>query len=45
MAELVAIFGKKLTAYIGRVKDVRAEDRWMEGGEPYMDAEGRLTHA
>lgn len=43
--ELVDILGRKLTACIGRVKDVRAVDRWMEGGEPYMDAEARLRFA
>lgn len=42
---LVAILGRKLTAYIGKVKDVRAVDRWMAGGELYGDAEQRLRFA
>jgi hypothetical protein len=40
--ELAGILGKKLTAYIGGVKDVRAIDRWLEGTEPYKEAEPRL---
>jgi len=32
--ELTLLIGKKLTAYIGGVKDVRAVDRWMEGAAP-----------
>jgi hypothetical protein len=40
--ELVAIIGKKLTAYIAGVKDVRALDRWMDGAAPYKSAEERL---
>jgi hypothetical protein len=43
--QLVAILGRKLTAYIGKVKDVRAVDRWMAGGEIYGDAEPRLRFA
>ncbi len=42
---LVDILGKKLTAYIGGVKDVRAVDRWIEGGDPYKDADVRLRFA
>jgi hypothetical protein len=42
---LVAILGRKLTAYIGKVKDVRAVDRWIAGGEIYGDAEQRLRFA
>jgi hypothetical protein len=45
VAELVEILGKKLTAYIGGIKDVRRVDRWIEGGEAYKDAEGRLRFA
>jgi hypothetical protein len=45
VSQLVAILGRKLTAYIGRVKDVRAVDRWMAGGEIYGDAEQRLRFA
>jgi hypothetical protein len=43
--ELSELIGKKLTAYIGGVKDVRAVDRWMEGTAPYKDAEERLRLA
>jgi hypothetical protein len=42
---LVTILGRKLTAYIAKVKDVRAIDRWMAGGEIYGDAEQRLRFA
>lgn len=45
VGELVSILGRKLTAYIGKVKDVRAVDRWMAGGEVYGDAEQRLRFA
>ena len=34
--------GRKLTAYVAGVKDVRALDRWVEGGQPYGDVEQRL---
>lgn len=43
--ELVHLIGKKLTAYIAGVKDVRALDRWMEGAAPYKNAEDRLRFA
>lgn len=39
---LASSIGRKLTAYVAGVKDVRALDRWMEGKEPYGDAEARL---
>jgi hypothetical protein len=42
VAELARVLGKKLTAYIAGVKDVRAVDRWMEGREPYKAADERL---
>jgi len=45
VSRLAAILGRKLTAYIGKVKDVRAVDRWMAGGEIYGDAEQRLRFA
>lgn len=45
VAELVSILGKKLTAYIAGVKDVRAIDRWMQQGVAYGDAEVRLRFA
>jgi hypothetical protein len=41
----VGIVGRKLTAYIGGVKDVRAVDRWMAGGEIYGEAEAHLRFA
>jgi hypothetical protein len=43
--ELTVLIGKKLTAYVAGVKDVRAVDRWMEGTAPYKDAEERLRFA
>ena len=44
--ELVEILGKKLTAYIGGVKDTRVIDRWIHGGvEPYRDADRRIRLA
>jgi len=42
---LVVIVGRKLTAYIGGVKDARAVDRWIAGGEIYGGAESRLRFA
>lgn len=43
--ELTGVIGKKLTAYIAGVKDVRALDRWIDGSEPYKSAEERLRFA
>jgi len=40
---LVDIIGRKLTAYIGGVKDARAVDRWIAGGEIYGNAESALS--
>ena len=45
VSKLVAIIGRKLTAYIANVKDVRAVDRWMNGNEAYGDVEPRLRFA
>ncbi len=45
VSRLVEILGRKLTAYIAKVKDVRAVDRWISGGEIYGDAEQRLRFA
>ena len=42
---LVDIIGKKLTAYVGSVKDVRAVERWIDGSEPYRGAVERLRLA
>jgi hypothetical protein len=43
--KLVEIVGRKLTAHIGGVKDARAVDRWIGGGDIYGDAESRLRFA
>ena len=43
--KLVEIVGRKLTAYIGGVKDARAVDRWIAGGEIYGGAANRLRFA
>lgn len=43
--KLVEIVGRKMTAYIGGVKDARAVDRWIAGGEIYGGAESRLRLA
>lgn len=45
VGDLVAVIGKKLTAYIAGVKDVRAIDRWMDEAVPYKSAEERLRFA
>ena len=46
VAELVEILGKKLTAYIGGVKDTRVVERWIQDGvEPYRDADRRIRLA
>ena len=43
--KLVEIVGRKLTAYIGGVKDARAVDRWIAGGAIYGEAESRVRFA
>ena len=43
--QLIGIIGRKLTAYVGGVRDVRAVDRWIKGGELHGDAEERLRFA
>jgi hypothetical protein len=43
--KLVEVIGRKLTAYLAGVKDVRAVDRWIAGGEIYGDCEARLRFA
>jgi predicted Rdx family selenoprotein len=46
VAEVVELLGKKLTAYIGGVKDTRVIERWMQGGvDPYKDADQRIRLA
>jgi hypothetical protein len=46
-AELAEILGKKLTAYIGGVKDTRVVERWIQGDveQPYRDADRRIRLA
>ena len=39
---LAKMMGKKLTAYVGSVSDVRAVDRWMSGTAPYKETDSRL---
>ena len=41
----MSLIGRKLAAYVGGVRDVRAVDRWMNGSELYGDAEQRLRFA
>jgi len=45
VSRLVGIIGRKLTAYIGGVDDVRSVDRWMHGSTAYGEAEARLRFA
>jgi hypothetical protein len=42
---MVDLIGRKLTAYVGGVKDVRAVDRWVSGGKLRTGAEYRLRFA
>lgn len=44
VVRVAEILGRKLTAYIGGVKDVRAVERWIAGGTIYGDAKERLQH-
>lgn len=39
---LTELIGRKLTAYAAGIKDTRALDRWIDGTQPYGDAEQRL---
>ncbi len=43
--QLVSLIGRKLTAYVGGVRDVRSVDRWVKGSELHGDAEPRLKFA
>jgi hypothetical protein len=45
VTDLVAIIGRKLTAYIGSIKDTRAIDRWLESGSTQKDVERRIRLA
>jgi len=42
VSRLVALIGRKLTAYVAGVKDARAIDRWKEGNAPYRDVESAI---
>jgi hypothetical protein len=42
---LTGVIGRKLTAYIASLKDVRGLDRWIEGAQPYGNIEERLRLA
>ena len=45
-AALAGILGKKLTAYVGGVKDTRVVERWINAGvDPYRDAAQRIRLA
>ena len=43
--KLVAMIGKRFTAYIGSVTDARAVDRWIADGRAYNSVEPRLRLA
>jgi hypothetical protein len=45
VSRLIEVLGRKLTAYIAGVRDVRALDRWIAGTGPYGDVEARLRFA
>jgi hypothetical protein len=42
VSRLTALIGRKLTAYVAGVKDVRTVDGWTKGNSPYGEAEDRL---
>jgi len=45
VSRLTGYIGRKLTAYVAGVKDVRSVDGWIKGNSPYGDAEERLRLA
>lgn len=45
VTQLTEVLGRKLTAYIANLKDVRGLDRWIEGTQPYGNVEERLRLA
>jgi hypothetical protein len=45
VSRLVSLIGRKLTAYVAGVKDVRTVDSWIAGTQPYGDVESRLRFA
>ena len=42
VSRLAKVIGRKLTAYVANVKDVRSVSRWMEGNSAYGNTEERL---
>jgi hypothetical protein len=45
VSRLSGYIGRKLSAYVAGVKDVRTVDGWIKGNAPYGDAEDRLRMA
>lgn len=39
---LITLVGRKLTAYVANVKDVRTVESWARGAMPYGEVEARL---
>ena len=42
VSRLAALIGRKLTAYVAGVKDVRTVDGWVHGNNSYRDVEPRV---
>jgi hypothetical protein len=42
VSRLAALIGRKLTAYVAGVKDVRTVDGWIHGNASYRDVEPRV---
>jgi hypothetical protein len=45
VSRLAALIGRKLTAYVAGVKDVRTVDGWIHGNTSYRDVEPRVRLA
>ncbi len=45
VSRLSGYIGRKLSAYVAGVKDVRTVDGWIKGNSPYGDSEERLRLA
>jgi hypothetical protein len=45
VSRLVSLIGRKLSAYVAGVKDVRTIDSWIAGTQPYGEVEPRLRFA
>jgi hypothetical protein len=45
IARLTEFIGRKLSAYVAGVKDVRTVDGWIKGSSPYGESEARLRLA